>query len=323
MMMSKPLREDDDLSLFAGSSCPELAQQVAKHLKINLGRVTLRRFSDGESYVELDENVRGKSVFILQTLSVPANDNLMELMLFIDAVRRSSAAQIVAVVPYLGYARQDRRARSIRAPISARVVADMLTSVGVNRLLTIDLHAEQIQGFYHIPVDNIYGMPVLMGDIARVMDKERALIVAPDIGGVVRARAFASDLGVELAIIDKRRPRANMTKVMNIIGDVEGKDCFIVDDIVDTANTLCQAAAALKDVGARRVVAYCTHPVLSGGAPARIVDSLLDELAVADTIPILPEARDCVRIKELSIAHILADAISRVYHKRSLSSLFS
>ena len=316
-------RDFENLSLFGGSSCPDLARQVAAHLHSRPGRITLRRFSDGESYVELEENVRGKTVFILQTLCTPANDNLMELMLMVDAVRRSSAAQIVAVTPYLGYARQDRRPRSIRAPISARVVADMLSGVGVNRLLTIDLHAEQIQGFYHIPVDNIYAMPALLGDMAGAVNPKTGLVVAPDIGGVMRARAFANNLGTDLAIIDKRRPRANTAKVMNIIGDVGGKDCFIADDIVDTANTLCEAAAALKDAGARRVSAYCTHPVLSGGAPGRIAKSAIDELVVTDTIPVLGAARECGKIRELTIAHILAEAVSRVYRNRSLSGLFS
>ncbi|MGI9307205.1 MAG: ribose-phosphate pyrophosphokinase [Gammaproteobacteria bacterium] len=313
----------ENLSLLGGGACPDLVKQVASHLHTQPGRVRLHQFSDGESYVELDENVRGKTVFVLQTLSVPANDNLMQLMLLVDAVRRSSAAQIVAVIPYLGYARQDRRPRSIRAPISARVIADMLTGVGVDRLLTIDLHAEQIQGFYHIPVDNIYAMPVLLGDMARALNPQTGLVVAPDIGGVMRARAFANALGTDLAIIDKRRPRANAAKVMNIIGDVRGKHCFIVDDIVDTANTLCEAAAALKNAGAPQVCAYCTHPVLSGGAPPRIAESQIDELVVTDTIPVSSAARNCDRIKELTIAHILAEAISRVYCKRSLSSLFS
>lgn len=313
----------EDMLLLGGSACPALTEQVAARFGVRPGQVVLRRFSDGESYVELEENVRGKSVFILQTLSVPANDHLMELMLLVDAVRRSSAAHIVAVTPYLGYSRQDRRARSIRAPISARVVADMLTGAGIHHLLTMDLHAEQIQGFYRIPVDNIYAMPVLIGDLEQVLDADAGLIVAPDIGGVVRARAFANGLGVDLAIIDKRRPRPNQARVMNIIGDVNGKDCFIVDDIVDTANTLCQAATALKDAGARRVAAYCTHPVLSGGAPDRIAESAIDELVVTDTIPLLDEAQKCDKIRELSVAHILAEAMSRVYRKRSLSSLFS
>ena len=319
----KSERNFEDAMLLGGGACPNLTTHVAELLGILPGRVTLHHFADGESYVELDENVRGKFVFILQTLCTPTNDNLMQLMLMVDAVRRSSAAQIVAVIPYLGYARQDRRPRSIRAAISARVVADMLTGVGVNRLLTIDLHAEQIQGFYHIPVDNIYAMPVLVGDLARVMNPQTAQIVAPDIGGVVRARAFANALGTDLAIIDKRRPRANQARVMNIIGDVRDKDCFIVDDIVDTANTLCEAAAALKAAGANRVCAYCTHPVLSSDAPARIAQSAIDELVVSDTIPILQEAKNCDTIRELTIAHILAEAIARVHQKRSLISLFS
>ena len=319
----KTNRDFEDLLLLGGGACPDLARQVATHFGIQLGKVMLRRFSDGENYVELDEHARGKVVFILQSLCVPTNDNLMELMLMVDAVRRSSATRVIAVVPYLGYARQDRRSRSIRAPISARVVADMLSGVGVDQLLTIDLHAEQIQGFYRIPVDNIYGMSVLLGDLASVMNPPEGLIVAPDIGGVVRARAFANALEADLAIIDKRRPHANIAQVMNIIGDVKDKDCFIVDDIVDTANTLCQAAQALKDKGARRVYAYCTHPVLSGGAPARIAESAIDGLVVTDTIPISPEAKKYDRIRELTISHILAEAISRVYQKRSLSSLFS
>jgi ribose-phosphate pyrophosphokinase len=313
----------ENMLLLGGRSCPQLVEQMTGILKIEPGRVNLQHFSDGENYVELEENVRGKSVFIVQSLSTPTNDHLMELMLMADAVRRSSAAEVVAVTPYLGYARQDRRPRSIRTPISARVVADMLTGVGVNCLLTIDLHAEQIQGFYQVPVDNIYGMPVLMGDMSRELGEGPAMVVAPDIGGVVRARAFANNLGIDLAIIDKRRPRANIAKVMNIIGDVGGKNCFIVDDIVDTANTLCQAAAALKDAGARRVCAYCTHPVLSGGAPARIAESALDELVVTDTITLSPTASSCDKIRYLSVAHLLAEAVARMHRKISLSSLFS
>lgn len=321
--MRKESGDFEDFVLLSGDSCAALARQVAQRLGEVPGRAALRRFSDGESYVELDENVRGKSVFILQSLCAPTNDNLMQLMLMADAARRSSAKQVVAVAPYLGYARQDRRARSIRAPISARVVADMLTGVGVSRLLTIDLHAEQIQGFYHIPVDNIYAMPVMAADMERTLNPETALVVAPDIGGVVRARAFASALGADMAIIDKRRPRANAARVMNIIGDVRDKECFLVDDMVDTANTLCEGAAALKAAGARRVCAYCTHPVLSGGAPARIADSSIDELVVSDTIPVLDEARKCGKIRELTIAHILAEAVARAHQNRSLSSLFS
>ena len=321
--MKKPLRDAEDLLLLGGRACPDLTRQVADRLEVTPGRVMLQRFSDGESYVELEENVRGKTVFILQSLCAPVNDHLMELMLLVDAARRSSAAQIVAVAPYLGYARQDRRARSIRAPISARVIADMLTGVGINRLLTIDLHAEQIQGFYHIPVDNIYAMPVLLGDLEQTLKPESALIVAPDIGGVVRARAFANALGTDLAIIDKRRPHPNMARVMNIIGDVSGKDCFIVDDMVDTANTLCEAAVALKKSGARKVCAYCTHPVLSGGAPARIAESQIDELVITDTIPATEDAGNCSKIRALTIADLLAEAITRMHQRRSLSSLFA
>lgn len=313
----------DDLLLFSGGACPKLAQDVALHLKIKLGRVELRLFSDGENYVELMENVRGKKVFILQSLSAPTNNNLMELMLMTDAVRRASAADIVAVVPYLGYSRQDRRPRSARVPISARVVADMLTNAGINRLLTLDLHAEQIQGFYQIPVENVYAMPVLMGDMSSVMDPEASVIVAPDVGGIVRARAFASGLGVNLAIIDKRRPRANVAKVMHIIGDeVADKDCFIVDDIVDTANTLCRAASALKAQGARRVAAYCTHPVLSGGAVARIVESDIDELVICNTISATRDIEKCAKIRVLTVAHILAETVKRICEQGSISSLF-
>ncbi len=320
--MKEP-RDFEDFALLAGGACPALAKQVAQRLGVVPGRAKLRRFSDGESYVELDDNVRGKSVFILQSLCAPANDNLMQLMLMVDAARRSSAAQVVAVAPYLGYARQDRRPRSIRAPISARIVADMLSGVGIARLLTIDVHAEQIQGFYHIPVDNIYAMPVMVADMERTVNPDTALVVAPDIGGVARARAFASALGTDMAIIDKRRPRANAARVMNIIGDVRDKECFLVDDMVDTANTLCEGAAALKGAGARRVCAYCTHPVLSGGAPARIADSSIDELVISDSIPVLDEVRKCGKIRELTIVHILAEAIARAHQNRSLSSLFS
>ena len=314
----------EDLVLFSGSACPELARSVAQHLRIHLGRVELQLFSDGENYVELMENVRGKNVFLLQSLSPPVNDNLMELMLMADAVRRSSSAGIVAVVPYLGYSRQDRRSRSSRVPISARIVADMLTGAGINRVLTVDLHAEQIQGFYQIPVENIYAMPVLMGDMSLILDAENGMIVAPDVGGVVRARAFANALAANLAIIDKRRPRANVAKVMHIIGDVKDKNCFIVDDIVDTANTLCQAATALKEEGAMRVAAYCTHPVLSGGAAERIANSDIDELVVCDTLPAQERAeiRKCDKIRVLTVSHILAETVKRIHEHGSISSLF-
>lgn len=312
----------EDLVLFAGNSCPELAQRIAGQLKMNLGRIDLRRFSDGENYVELMENVRGKRVYIMQSMSAPANDNLMELILMADAVRRASASDIVAIVPYLGYSRQDRRPRSIRVPISARVVADMLTNAGFSRLLTMDLHAEQIQGFYRIPVENIYAMPVLMGDMSTTLESAAGAIVAPDVGGVMRARAFANALNVDLAIIDKRRPRANVAKVMHIIGDVDGKDCFIVDDIVDTANTLCQAAVALKEHGARRVVAYCTHAVLSGDAVARVGDSELDELVICDTISPVTKVKECDKIRRLTVSHVLAETMTRIYNNETISSLF-
>ena len=314
----------EDMVLLAGGADPALARLIAGRLKINLGDARLRRFSDGENAVELHANVRGKRVFILQSVSAPANDNLMELLLMADAARRSSAADIVAVCPYLGYSRQDRRPRSTRVPISARVVADMIAGAGVGRLLTMDLHSEQIQGFSRIPVDNVYASPVLVSDIMNSAADHSGgtLIVAPDVGGVVRARAFASAVGCDLAILDKRRPRANEAKVMNIIGDVSGKNCFIVDDIVDTANTLCEAAAALKRAGARRVSAHCTHGVLSGGAPDRIAQSEIDELVLADTIPLSESAAKCDKIRALTVSHILAEAVARVYNQESLSSLF-
>lgn len=315
--------ELEDLLIFSGSSCPHLAQPIATKLKMDLAGIRLGCFADGENFAELLVNVRGKNVFIIQSICRPANDNLMELMLIGDAARRSSAANIVAVAPYLGYSRQDRRPRSARVPISARVVADMLSGAGINRLMTMDLHSEQIQGFYNVPVDNVYASPVLMGDIAQRMENGNGLIISPDVGGVVRARAFANMLGIDLAIIDKRRPRDNVAKMMNLIGDVSGKDCFIVDDIVDTANTLCEAATALKNRGAKRVAAYCTHPVLSGEATSRICASDMDELVVVDTIPVDDTMEKCDKIRRLTVASILAEAISRVYRKGSLSSLFS
>ena len=318
--MSAPL---EDLVIFSGSACRGLSSQVAAKLKIELANAEVRRFSDGEHWIELLDNVRGKSVLIIQSMCPPVNDNLMELMLMIDAARRSSALNIVAMAPYLGYSRQDRRPRSVRVPISARVVADMLGRAGISRLLTMDLHSEQIQGFYDAPVDNMYAMPVLTGDIAQRADGGDGIIIAPDVGGVVRARAFANNLGMDLAILDKRRPRANVAKVMNIIGDVSGKRCFIVDDIVDTANTLCQAAGALKEAGAKSVSAYCTHGVLSGGAEQRVAESPLDELVVTDTVPLSEASRNCGKIRGLTVASILAETVSRVYQQGSLSSLFS
>ena len=298
-----------------------------------LGKAQVGRFSDGEVAVEIDENVRGKDVFILQSTCAPTNDNLLELLIMADAVKRASAGRITAVIPYYGYARQDRRPRSARVPISAKVVADMITAAGFHRVLTVDLHADQIQGFFNMPVDNVYGSPVLVADaLARNFVSGSGLgngesggivVVSPDVGGVVRARAIAKQLDdADLAIIDKRRPRANDAQVMHIIGDVEGRPCVIVDDIVDTAGTLCKAAEALKDYGATRVAAYCTHPVLSGGAVQRIEQSALDELVVTDTIALRPEAEACGRIRQLSLDELLAEAIRRVSNEESISAMF-
>src|SRR5512140_368253 len=312
----------DNLMVFTGNANPKLAQKVAKHLNIQLGRATVTRFSDGEIMVELLENVRGKDVFVLQSTCAPTNDHLMEMMIMVDALRRSSAARITAALPYFGYARQDRRPRSARVAISAKVVANMLEAVGVDRVLTMDLHADQIQGFFDVPVDNIYAAPILLGDLWK-HGHEDLLIVSPDVGGVVRARAIAKRLDSDLAIIDKRRPRANVSEVMNIIGDVAGRTCVIMDDIVDTANTLCKAATALKEHGAKKVVAYCTHPVLSGGAVARIASSEIDEMVVTDTIPLTDEAKACPRIRQLSCAQLLAETMSRVSNEESVSSLFT
>src|SRR5512134_382702 len=275
----------DSLMVFTGNANPRLASDVVKYLNIHLGRATVSRFSDGEIMVEILENVRGKDVFVLQSTCAPTNDSLMEILVMIDALKRASAGRITAAIPYFGYARQDRRPRSARVAITAKVVADMLQSVGVNRVMTMDLHADQIQGFFNVPVDNIYATPILLGDIWK-QNYDDLLVVSPDVGGVVRARAIAKRLDSDLAIIDKRRPKANVAEVMNIIGDVSGRTCVIMDDIVDTANTLCKAATALKEHGARRVLAYCTHPVLSGSAISRINDSELDELVVTDTIPL-------------------------------------
>src|SRR5574338_774862 len=286
------------MRIFTGNANPKLAEAVCKHLNISLGRAVVGRFSDGEVMVELLENVRGRDVFVLQSTCAPTNDNLMEILVMVDALKRASAARVTAAIPYFGYARQDRRPRSARVPITAKVVADMLSTVGVNRVMVMDLHADQIQGFFNIPVDNIYATPILLGDLWK-RDYEDLLVVSPDVGGVVRARAIAKRLDSDLAIIDKRRPKANVAEVMNIIGDVEGRTCVIMDDIVDTANTLVKAAVALKERGARRVVAYCTHAVLSGGAVTRIANSALDELIVTDTIPLSPEAEACPRIRAL------------------------
>lgn len=310
-----------DMMVFTGNANPKLAKEVVGHLGIGLGHATVGRFSDGEVMVELLENVRGKDVFVLQSTCHPTNDSLMEVMVMVDALRRSSAARITAAIPYFGYSRQDRRPRSARVAITAKVVANMLTSVGINRLLTMDLHSDQIQGFFEIPVDNIYASPILLGDVNKKNYKD-LVVVSPDVGGVVRARALAKQLGSDLAIIDKRRIKPNEAKVMNIIGDVAGRTCVIMDDMVDTANTLCEAALALKKDGALKVVAYCTHPVLSGSAVERIIGSQLDELVVTNTIPLRPDALACKKIRQLSAAELLAETIRRISHEDSVSTLF-
>ncbi len=308
--------------IFSGGSNPALAQRVVSQLRIELGKADVGRFSDGEVSVAVHENVRGCDAFILQSTCAPTNDNIMELIIMADTIRRASAHRVTAVIPYYGYARQDRRPRSARVPISAKVVADMLGSVGVNRLLTVDLHADQIQGFFDMPVDNVYGSPVLVDHIA-AQDYENPIVVSPDVGGVVRARAIAKQLqDLDLAIIDKRRPQANETRVMNVIGDVKGKTCILVDDIVDTAGTLCTGATALKEEGALRVVAYITHAVLSGPAVDRINASAIDEMVVTDTIPLSAEAEASGKIRQLSLDRLLAEAIRRVSHEESLSAMF-
>ncbi|HEX7045862.1 MAG TPA: ribose-phosphate diphosphokinase [Burkholderiales bacterium] len=311
----------DNMAVFSGNANPGLAELVVRHLGLPLGKAVVGRFSDGEVMVEIMEHVRGKDVFVLQSTCAPSNDNLMELLVMIDAMKRSSARRITAVIPYYGYARQDRRPRTARVAITAKLVADMITVAGADRVLTVDLHADQIQGFFNIPTDNIYASPILLGDIWR-QEYEDVLVVSPDVGGVVRARAMAKHLEADLAIIDKRRPRPNEAKVMNIIGEVEGRVCVLMDDIVDTAGTLCEAAAALKAHGARKVLAYCTHPVLSGNAVERIENSQLDELVVTDTIPLRPDAAACRRIRQLSIAELLAESMRRVAEDDSISSLF-
>ena len=308
--------------MFAGNANHALALDIARNLQTPLGRAFVGRFSDGEVNIELMENVRGRDVFIVQPTCPPANDTLMELLVMVDACRRASAARITAVVPYFGYSRQDRRPRATRSAITAKLIANMISSAGVNRLLTIDLHADQIQGFFDIPVDNVYASPVLLGD-AWKQGYRNLIIVSPDVGGVVRARAFAKRLDdADLAIIDKRRPRPNESKVMNIIGDVRGKTCVLIDDMVDTAGTLCQGAQALKDAGAEKVVAYITHAVLSGNAVERISKSALDELVVTDTIPLSPEAKSAGRIRQLSVAALLAETIRRIRDEESVSSLY-
>ena len=309
-----------NLMVFSGNANPVLAAQVARFLQIPIGRAEVSAFSDGEVFVEILENVRGQDVFVLQPTCTPTNDHLMELLTMIDALKRASANRITAAMPYFGYARQDRKSRS-RTAITAKLVADLITSAGANRVLTMDLHADQIQGFFDVPVDNIYASPILLGDIWRQSYPE-LIVVSPDVGGVVRARAIAKRLEVDLAIIDKRRPRPNESVVMNIIGDVDGRTCVLVDDMVDTANTLCEAAHALKARGAVKVCAYCTHPVLSGPAMERIERSDLDELVVTDTIPLRPDARASAKIRVLSVAELLAETIRRIAEEDSVSSLF-
>jgi ribose-phosphate pyrophosphokinase len=311
------------LTLFTGNANPVLANAVAKELNLPIGKAFVGRFSDGEIQVEIQENVRGKNVVVIQSTCAPTNDNVMELMIMIDALKRASASRITAVIPYFGYARQDRRPRSARVAISARIVANMLQSVaGIERVLTMDLHADQIQGFFDIPVDNIYASPVLLADLQKQKSKD-LIIVSPDIGGVVRARAMAKQLGCDLAIIDKRRPKANVSEVMHLIGEVEGRHCVIMDDIIDTGGTLCKAAEALKERGAKGVTAYCTHAVLSGGAVARIAASQLDELVVTDTIPLTDEAGQIKKIRQLSVAPILAETLSRITKGDSVMSMFA
>ena len=314
--------DSQSITLFTGNANPALAHEIARHLMLPMGRASVGRFSDGEVNIELMENVRGRDVFLLQSTCPPVNENLMELLVMADACRRASAGSITAVVPYFGYARQDRRPRATRAAITAKLVADMICGAGVERVLTLDLHAEQIQGFFGIPVDNVFGSPVLLGDVWR-MAYPNLVVVSPDVGGVVRARAFAKRLDdADLAIIDKRRPRPNESKVMNIIGEVRGRSCVLIDDMVDTAGTLCLAAQALKDEGAERVVAYITHAVLSGTAVERIAKSALDELVVTDTIPLNAAAQQCRQIRQLSVAALLAETIRRIRDEESVSSLY-
>jgi ribose-phosphate pyrophosphokinase len=311
------------MKIFAGNATPELAKKIADRLYIAQGEAVVSSFSDGEICVEINENVRGVDVFIIQSTCAPTNDNLMELIVMVDALRRASAGRITAVMPYFGYARQDRRVRSARVPITAKVVADFLSSVGVDRVLTVDLHAEQIQGFFDVPVDNVFGTPILLEDMLE-KGLENPVVVSPDIGGVVRARAVAKLLNdTDLAIIDKRRPKANVSQVMHIIGDVEGRDCIIVDDMIDTGGTLCKAAEALKEHGAKRVFAYATHPVFSGNAPKNIEESVIDEVIVTDSIPLSAEMAKLSKVRQLSLSGMLSEAIRRVSNEESISAMFA
>ena len=311
-----------NIMIFSGNANPNLALRTVEHLNLPLGKITAGKFSDGEVMVEVNENVRGRDIYIMQPICAPTNDNLMELLVIADALRRASATTITAVIPYLGYARQDRRSRSSRVPITAKMVANMIASAGIDRVLTVDLHADQIQGFFDIPLDNVYGSPVLLGDIWKHKYPD-LMVISPDVGGVVRARALAKRLDdTDLAIIDKRRPNPNESEIMNIIGDVNGRTCVIIDDLVDTAGTLGNAAGALKEFGAKKVVAYCTHAVLSGNAVKNIENSELDELVVTDTIPLRSEAKTSNRIRQLSVAEMLAESIRRIAEGESLSSMF-
>lgn len=310
------------LMVFAGNANPKLANSIARELGVPMGKATVGTFSDGEVAVEIMENVRGRDIYLIQPTCAPTADNFIELLVMVDALKRASAARVTAVIPYFGYARQDRRPRSARVPITAKVAAKMISAVGTDRVVTIDLHADQIQGFFDIPVDNVYASPLTLADIWQHQGSEGLVVVSPDVGGVVRARAIAKRLDADLAIIDKRRPRANVAKVMNIIGDVNGKSCVMVDDMVDTAGTLCTAAGALKEQGAIRVVAYCVHPVLSGPAIDNILKSDLDELVVTDTIPLSEKAIACGRIRQLSVAQMLAETIRRMAQGESVSSLY-
>ena len=312
----------NELMIFTGNANPKLAQDVADYLRVPLGNAKVGRFSDGEVTVEINENVRGREVFILQSTCAPTNESLMEVLIMADALRRASAGRITAAMPYFGYARQDRRPRSARVAITAKLVANMLGAAGVDRVMTMDLHADQIQGFFDVPVDNIYASPILLSDVM-AKQFENLLVVSPDIGGVARARAFAKQLECDLAIIDKRRPKANVSEVMNIIGEVEGRSCLLIDDMVDTAGTMCKAAEVLKDRGAKHVSAYCTHPVLSGPAIERINASVLDELVVTDTIPLSAQAAASGKIRQLSCAKLLGETIIRIAKEESVSSLFS
>ncbi|CAI8333290.1 MAG: Ribose-phosphate pyrophosphokinase [Gammaproteobacteria bacterium] len=315
------MKNDKPLMIFSGNSNMQLAKKVASHLKLSVGKAAVATFSDGEISVEIQENVRGQDIFIIQPTSQPTNNHIMELMVITDALRRSSVRSITAVVPYFGYSRQDRRVRSARVPITAKVIADMIEGIGIDRLLTIDLHADQIQGFFDIPVDNIYATPLLVADIYKQKLPDM-LVVSPDIGGVVRARALAKQLNCDLAIIDKRRTQANVSEVMQIIGDVEGMSCIMVDDIIDTAGTLCGAAKALKDKGAKKVYAYITHPVLSGKAYENIQKSMLDEIVVTDTIPLHEKAKNIKNIRQISVSGMLAETIRRIHQGESVSTLF-